>query len=39
VDGEKNDFVKRWIANGWKEKATDRPVIIFDHNLIICFPL
>ena len=39
MDGRKNDFIKGWIANGWKERATDRSVIIFDNNVIIFFLL
>jgi hypothetical protein len=29
MDGRKNDFIKGWIVNGWRERLTDRPVIIF----------
>ena len=39
MDGRKNDFIKGWIGIGCKERATDRPVIIFGNNVIIFFPL
>jgi len=39
MDGRKNDFIKGSLLNGWKESATDRPVIIFGNDLIIFFPL
>ena len=29
MDGRKNDFIKEWLETGCKERATDRPVIIF----------
>ena len=25
LDGRKNEFIKRWIENGCKERATERP--------------
>jgi hypothetical protein len=39
MDGRKNDFMKGSLMNEWKERATDRPVIIFGNNLIILVPL
>ena len=36
--GRKNDFIKGWIAKGWRDRATDRSVM-FGNNLIIFFPL
>jgi hypothetical protein len=38
LNGRKNDFIKGLIANGWKERTTDRLVIIFGNNLLIFFP-
>jgi hypothetical protein len=34
-NGRKNDFIKGWIAKGLRERATDRPVMMFGNNLII----
>jgi hypothetical protein len=39
VDGRKNGFIKGWITDGWRERLTDSPVIIFSNDLTILFPL
>jgi len=39
MDGRMNDFIKGWIAKGWRERATGRSVMMFGNNLIISFPL
>jgi hypothetical protein len=39
MDGRNKGFIKVWIAEGWKERATDRPGLKLSSNLAILFPL
>ena len=39
MDGRQDDFIKEWLANSWKERVKDRPVIKFGNNLIMFLPL